>query len=265
MNKTIESCIRQLSADDALKGKTLGMLIPNILFQDIECALVLDAKDKTYYILGEETKIEETRKRVTCMLAELINALDYLYSEHLIYYIGTNLDELQIVSTFAEKIQTTATPNEFRCGNNRVLCKQDGCYVLRHEGTIEYISIEADTVLFRKLYELMSSCIFPTTQLSEYIDRGFCTEDRYIAKKSLDSSKCSLTLAFLVAILSPFAALLLGNLWGVTKLDNEQFNSLKEQTYIYDTISFHDTIIEQQIDTLYIEKQDAKQVKTTKK
>lgn len=64
-------------------------------------------------------------------------------------------------------------------------------------------------------------------------------------------------LAFLVAILSPFAALLLGNLWGVTKLDSNQFYSLKSLTTIHDTISVHDTIIEQKIDTVYLEKKNS--------
>lgn len=265
MNKTIESCIRQLSADDALKGRTLGMLIPKILFQDIDCALVIDAEDKTYHILGKEAEIEEIRKQVTCLLAELINALDYLRSENLIYYLGTNNDRLQLICTFAEGIQETAIPGDSNCGKNRVLCKQDGSFVIKHNGAIEYMSIEADTVLFSRVHELMSSCFFPTTQLSEYIDRGFCTEDRYIARESLRSSKCSLNLAFLVAILSPFAALLLSNLWGVTKLDSDQFNSLTEHIIKYDTITAHDTIIEYQIDTVYFEKKGTKQENIVKK
>lgn len=183
MNKTIEECIKKLSADEALKGKTLGMLIPSILFKDIDCALVIDAEDKSYHILGREKDFEATRKRATCLLAELINTLDYLYSENLIYYLGYNDDSLQIISTFADKLYESTIAGEYNCGDNRVLSKHDGSYVIKNKGEIEYLSIEADTVLFSKIHQIMSSCFFPTTQLSEYISRGFCTEDRYIAKK----------------------------------------------------------------------------------
>lgn len=116
-----------------------------------------------------------------------------------------------------------------------MLSVEDSIYTLSSNGNKLLVSSIGENMLYEKLYFWLTSSVFPTLSLNDYIKRGFVTEEKFIANQSLKISEKSLFLAFAVAVLTPIATLVISNLWGVTKVDSEQFDILKEIVTKHDT------------------------------
>ncbi len=229
MNEIVKECIRRIDTDSALQGKTFGRLCKDILCPKDKRALLLNEEQRSYYILANKDKIGAERRIMTEFLAELLNMLDFLLKEHLIYKIHETdnyLGNLQLYYEPTIQCEVTQIEDKFDCGNGIILTYQDYTYNLLSSGGDLLTSSTSDSHLYESLKSWLSSYIFPAPELKDYIKRGFMTEEKYTTKKSLSISKTSTWIAISVAVLTPIVTLLLSNCFGVARINSKQFDTL---------------------------------------
>ncbi|WP_195486173.1 hypothetical protein [Parabacteroides johnsonii] len=235
MNLIIQECIKRINTNSALQGKSLGFICRDLLFPYNKRALVFDTEQQLYYILTNEENVENDRRIITELLSELLNVLDFLLKEHLIYFIKDSSEDFKLYYQLVERVNNTQFEHKYDCDNGIMLSVEDSIYTLSSNGNKLLVSSIGENMLYEKLYFWLTSSVFPTLSLNDYIKRGFVTEEKFIANQSLKISEKSLFLAFAVAVLTPIATLVISNLWGVTKVDSEQFDILKEIVTKHDT------------------------------
>ena len=77
-----------------------------------------------------------------------------------------------------------------------------------------------------KFFHFFDSVVYPTISLRTFIKNGYLTDEQKNAKDALNVAHLGVWISLFVACISPFAAVFVGNSFGVSTLNSDQYNRL---------------------------------------
>lgn len=218
--RTIKHIVNTILECDLSKQEPLGGLITSTLFKD--SALFISDSGECYPIVrGGDCEL----RAFILGLSEIVCVLDRLKECDAIYVSSESSPSFGRLFYSKKEDGTfkkTGKVDTYHVNSNEVLIvKPDKCEMYCN-GELVRQGTPLCNDLGAKLAEYMSSCVYPTFNLQEFVRYGY----RFSEQQSLRIGSISVIIAIIIACLSPVVTLLLSNIFGVTKLDKEQFEQI---------------------------------------
>ncbi len=236
--KKVLECIKSCKLDSETR---LGDLLEATLFK--KQALFID-ESRNVFLLASDFGNDGL------LLADLISVLKGLEENHLIYVSRSN--PLEGICLFYEKqtkCELTQFEGRYDIGNDQTLVLKDEAAWIEKNGNKALMGLLISDILAKEIVRYLTSVVYPTEALKEYIKRGYQTEESRLSKRANTISVVSVLIAILIAASSPFLTVWWSNTHGKSTITETQFDRL------IDSISSNKV---QKTDTVYIIKKDLK-------
>lgn len=233
MDELNATLLRKLNKTSPLGTPVFGDFISPECFHQGKSALVLSTD--SVYIIGDT---QETVKAKFLQITELLSLLRYMEENHIIYLLHQHqIDDLTILYQDCNDLKRQQDGLHYEMGNGHQLYI-NGDIIEIHDGNntpilqhqLEVSSLRTEIVNF------LFAFVYPTAALEKFIEHDFLTENDYHNRLSVRLSRRSLWIAVFVAAISPLLSLCLGNRWGVTHLDEKQYDRLIKTNQDTETI-----------------------------
>lgn len=236
-NKNIIKTIAKL---DITCQDKFGDIIAPILFKSGTCALFLSRETKKIEIL---VPINDKKKHYEMfwLLTELVSLLHELETKHLIYVIR-QIEDVFSEFYYEEKkdYKITQTDSEIKINSTCILrAEENYLHTVYNNDSQVLFGIEGPSALYNDLMYFLNSVIYPTSGLKKYIKQGFKTEETYLSIRANKISKISIYIAIFIALISPFISVWWSNHYGVSRIDEIQYEGLVKSIENYkDSIKY---------------------------
>lgn len=200
----------------------LGFVLAPTLFVKGERALLIDVTNDRAVVFATNKKEADYSIMV---LTELIALVKSMKQNGLLLAVDYKKTDLELLySASCNDLQSGSIPNTYSTSDGcELVCSPD---LQLKDGAISLSGFSLPTQLFPFIKETLLAVFFPTPDLIDYLNRGFCSPEFYQTKRALRVSRISVIVAFLIGVLSPFAAVFLGNKWGHSTIESKQFNEI---------------------------------------
>ncbi|MBO5631535.1 MAG: hypothetical protein J5965_20900 [Aeriscardovia sp.] len=221
MRSEVESVIRQMAETDVKELMPLGIQYGSTLFPERKRAVVKEA-DCYYLLLPEGSNKNEE----FALLTELFSYLRYMEENHIVYVRHSERPVDVLLDGYRDKNLNSAA-GEYDLGNGCSLKTEDGTpKILCSDNTtlqsdLDITSLAADIEHFLLAY------VYPTAVLHDFIANDYLSKSDFRAKRSISISRISIIVAVIIAVLSPVVTIILGNKYGISTLNKQQFDTLK--------------------------------------
>lgn len=228
MDSKIKSVIKRIAKTDITSSvDMLGDVIADILFKDRKSALFVNNDNHTVLLLLP-TNVKNKRKQESILrLIELLAILEKLERDGLIYVDDSNYLPVCFFYQSKELFEQDQCPGTYKVSKHVTLNNLDDTNLTLKLLDEELMStsavIERAGVPLARF--LCSSCL-PTRSLWDYVDRGFKTKEERNTQLGLRYSIISMTIAVLIALVSPIISVLTANRIGFSTIKREQMDSL---------------------------------------
>lgn len=225
MKETTKNILRKIEASSFKDPRELAC----ILFSDTMYShrAIFIMPDSVIFLFPEDTDLEN-KKIFYQEIIELLEWLEYLEDEHLIY-VGDNTKELKhLYYKGATMFSMGQIESEYNIGTNLILNVLDGKASIAYNGKCILSGDGGPNYLYEKFRHFFSSIIYPTISLSNFVKNDFLTEEQLNINKSLNLARWGVWISLFVATLSPIVTVWISNEFGISTLNSDQYNKLIE-------------------------------------
>lgn len=218
MQKTIKNVLESIKDCKLGSGTRLGELLETNLFK--KQALLIDESGKVFMLTSDWDKDG-------LFLTDLISVLRELEGNNLIYVSGSNnFENICLFYEKQSKCETTQFEGRFDIGDGQTLVKKDDIAWIENNGKKTLTGMLISDILAKEVVRYLTSVVYPTEGLKEYIKRGYQTEESRLSKRANTISVVSVVIAIIIAVLSPFLTVWWSNTHGKSTITDNQFNRL---------------------------------------
>lgn len=220
MNKETKKIIRAINNSYSVEESIFGEGIASILFPEKRAAIC--CSDGNYYLLTPPQD-KQKQERFFKKVIELLSYLNDLDKRHLIYVHPVGNDQTEgkpyIFYEMKEFVRNSQDPLSWKIGDGLILhsVEDKGFSIKKNNSTILESTLLPKPIK-EDLDKYLFSYIYPTTSLSEFINRGFRSNEQHALRLSFWS--------LCIAVLIPIIAIFFSNRWGYVTINNKQFNQL---------------------------------------
>lgn len=225
MEESTKDVLRKIEASGLKDSVELAcVLFSDVMYSDQAIFIMLGS---VIFLFSDNTS-EERKRRFYQEIIELLEWLEYLEKKHLIYVWSNTKSLKHLYYKRATMFSMGQIESEYNIGSNLVLNVLNGKAYIMDDGKCILFGDGGPNYLYEKFLHFFSSIIYPTISLSYFVKNGFLTEDQKNVKKSLNLARWGVYVSLGVATLSPIATMCIGNKFGVSTLNREQYNGLIE-------------------------------------
>lgn len=220
MNIETKKIIKEINNSHFIEERFFGELIASILFPKSQAALCCFNDD---FFLLTPPRDKQKQERFFKKIIELLSYLNDLDKRNLIYihHVGNDQTEGKpcIFYEMKEFVRNSQDPLSWKFGDGLILnfVEDQGFSIKKNNSTI-LESTPLPKPIKEDLDKYLFSYIYPTTSLSEFINRGFRSNEQHALRLSFWS--------LCIAVLIPIIAIFFSNRWGYVTINNKQFNQL---------------------------------------
>lgn len=227
MDKIIQNTIKKIDKIDITKEVDLfGNVVADILLTNNHTAVYID-NDRHFVELFMLPDLTNEKKQETIIkFTELLAVLESLEKNKLVYVQNESLQGEYFFYQGKQYFEKDQLPNTYKVGNGVVLRLQKDDDILMKDGKTIMSSTIITPQIGNPLARFLCSSIIPTESLRKFIKRGFKSEEESNTQLGLRYSVISMTIAVLVAAVSPFFSVLVANRNGITTINQTQLDSL---------------------------------------
>ena len=241
MDSKIKKIINRIAMIDILNPvEMLGDVIADILFKKRETALLV--KDNKIILLLPPNSKSQTIQEAVLRLTELLAVLQNLEKSGLLYVDENYYLHQCFFYQGKDTFEKSQRPGVYKVSNSVTLNHHDDLYFTLNAKDEELM---ASTVVYdqvgRPLARYLCSFVLPTMSLKNYVNRGFKTREERNTQLGLRYSVISVTIAVIIAVLSPFISVHVANRYGFSTIKQEQMDSLlktSKPVYVVGTKDF---------------------------
>lgn len=202
--------------------RCLGSVVSPVLFMKGGRALLLDEDKKTAVVFA---KNQAEANYSVLLLTEFIALLTKMKAQGVILDVDCKKSDLELFYSIPQnELMRNSVPDVFSASDDVELHYNSNPHLI--DGSITLVGFPIPSQLFTPLREILLTVSFPTPGYKDYLKHGFMPEEAYRAKKALHVSRIAVIVAILIGVLSPFGAVMLGNKWGYTTLETNQFQKI---------------------------------------
>ena len=221
MDQIIKNVVEEISKISPSNIEVLSEICKRTLCQDEVCALYLLQRSKHIVLLVRDNDdYEKNYNRAFLQITELLATLTKFEYDNLIYLRPA-----------------TVYDDELLCDTNQLSgeCQPDidGVYRVSGDNALNFKGEKIDKTLAEPLLRYLNSFIYPTQQLTEFIERGYLTQAAFdqqeslkVSRRSLYVSRIAIFISICIAIGTCIIPTYVNNEYGYTKLDTIQYDSL---------------------------------------
>lgn len=225
--------IKKISETKPEDASIFGDYIASEFFKSKQLALLLLHQYQSYNLFHEVKNISAIKVEYA-KISQLLSLLQYLETNRYIDILPitpiTSIDlfyedkgdtmnidsqQLRIYINQKDHSKYITLPQE---PVNRTFLVENG------EQIMEGVTFTKE--LYERFVHYFNSVIYPTSSLIELVKNNYVSEEENRFNISMKISKTALWIAILVAVLSPILSVLISNQWGVTKIDECQFEQI---------------------------------------
>lgn len=200
----------------------MGSVVAPVLFMKGRRALLLDEDKKCAVVFAPN---QADANFTILLLTEFIAILKRMKEQGVILDADHKKSDLELLYSVPEnELVSESVPGLYSATDDVELQYGSNPHLIDDGITLAGFPIPSQ--LFTPLKEVLLTVSFPTPGYKDYLNHGFMTEDTFRAKRSLRVSWIAVIVAILIGVLSPFGAVLLGNKWGYTTLETNQFQKI---------------------------------------
>ena len=220
LNATI---LRKLNKKSPMSISIFGEFISREWFPQGHSALVLSTD--SVYIIGDSRENVEAK---FLQMTELLSLLRYMADNHIIYVLQQNqFADLTILYQDCNDLKRQQDGLHYEMGNGHQLYVNGDLFEVHDGNNAPILRYHLEVSALRtEIVNFLFAIVYPTAALEKFIEHDFLTETDYHNRVSVRLSRRSLWIAVFVATISPLLTLWLGNRWGVSHLDEQQYEGL---------------------------------------
>lgn len=228
MESKIKEVIRRISKTDiSIPIDVLGNTIADILFKEGTSALYVNNEvGLSFLLLSTETKSKKKHESIL-LLTELVAVLRNLEEQGVIYVdddCSLPKDLFYQGKVIFEKDQK---PGVYKISNNLTLnCQDEQNITMNAKGKELMTSTVVYDQVGKPLARYLCSYVFPTMSLKNYVERRFRTREERNTHLGLRYSVISMTIAVIIATISPFLSVIIANRYGFSTIRHDQMDSI---------------------------------------
>ena len=227
MDKIIQNTIKKIDKIDITKKVDLfGNVVADILLTDNHTAVYIDNDHHFVELFMLPELTNEKKQEIIIRFTELLAVLESLEKNKFVYVRNESLQGEYFFYQGKEYFDKDQLPDTYKVGNGLVLRLQKEGDILMKDGKRIMTSTIITPQIGNPLARFFCSSIIPTESLKKYIKRGFKTEEERNTQLALRYSVISMTIAVLVAAVSPFFSVMVANRKGITTINQTQLDSL---------------------------------------
>ena len=227
MDKIIQNTIKKIEKIDITKEVDLfGNVAADILLKDNHTAVYIDNNRHFVELFMLPDLTNEKKQEIIIRFTELLAVLESLEKNKLVYVQNESLQGEYFFYQGKEYFEKDQLPDTFKVGNGLILRLQKDGDILMKDGKRIMTSTIITPQIGNPLARFFCSSIIPTESLKKFIIRGFKSEEERNTQLALRYSVISMTIAVLIAAVSPFFSVFVANRNGITTINQTQLDSL---------------------------------------
>ena len=228
MDSKIKEAIKRISKTDISHPvDVLGNILADILFKKDKSALFVNSETGKVLLLLPTEETNNNKHKAFLLLTELVAVLQNFESQGIIYVVDDYCLSENLFYQGKDIFEKDQRPGVYKVSNNMTLKQHDDLIVTLNAGDKELMtSIVVYDQVGALLVRYLSGIVLPTKSLKEYVKMGFKTREERNTQLGLRYSVISVTIAVLIAVLSPFLSVQVANRYGFSTIKQEQMDSL---------------------------------------
>lgn len=218
--KKVDLAINKILKAKISNEEVFGKFASGILFPKNSYSLVRNSNE--YYIFAAN---KENADNCFSELCELLSKLRYLEDNHMIYVIPKNIDEVIAFSQDVNILRHSMDLTYYDDGGFKLNLEENDSSITTstNEKLSKFITVSE---LSPEIDHFLTSCIYPTPLLKNCIDKGFRSNNDYIAHKSLIISRIMIWVSIIVFILSPVITIICSNKFEKATINTDQYDTI---------------------------------------
>ena len=228
MDGKIKEIIKRISkADITQPVDKLGDVISDILFKNEESALFFNKDESKVFLLLTKNVKENKKQEEVLRLTEFVAILQGIERSGLIYVESSDTLHTCLFYQGKELFEQDQRPGIYRISDDAVLKYRNDVEVsLIVKGKELMCTVVILDQICLPLARLLCSYVLPTKSLKDYVKRGFKSKEEYSTQLGLRYSIISMTIAVVIAAITPILSVLTANRIGYSTIKQEQMDSL---------------------------------------
>lgn len=228
MDSRIKDIIKKIvKIDISNPVDILGDVAADILFKKGKSAFfVNNENNKVALLLPPNTK-SYIRKEEILLLTELLAVLQNLENKGLIYVDDTYSLPQYLFYQGKDMFEKDQRPGVYKVSDQTILKYHNDSQVALMVNEEKLLCV---TAVFEhiglSLARFLCSVVIPTRSLNDYVRRGFKTKEERNTQLGLRYSIISMTIAVLIAAISPIISVLISNKYGFSTIREDQMDSI---------------------------------------
>ncbi len=224
MNKKIKELLEELAFSNFDREKELRSILFSETMYHAEAIFV--AYQKVVFLFPDGVD-EDYKNTFFQEMIEILEWLEYLERNRLVYVWSLGNKQQKLYYKEGTMFSNDQAECEYRVGSNLVLrVENDGVLIMDSSGCRLLSGNSGPGYLYDKFFHFFDSVVYPTISLRTFIKNGYLTDEQKNAKDALNVAHLGVWISLFVACISPFAAVFVGNSFGVSTLNSDQYNRL---------------------------------------
>lgn len=225
MLRDVKNTLKTIQDSGISNNRCLGDLISSSLFS--ERAVFVD-NDNNVYLLSSPDLKSKSDTETDLLIIDFISTLKELESSQLIFVVPGPKEKAYPILFYSGATQCTKMQFEgyFDIGNGKTLILTQDSAKIEESGVLVLVGELLPKIIGKIVFDYLTGIVYSTEGLKKYINQGFITEEKRLAKRANRISFFSVLVAILVAISAPFLTVWWSNSHGKATIINTQYEQL---------------------------------------